>query len=75
MAVGTVPGERVRITQLVDLEWGNTPVQIEKIMQNPAPAKPFAGLTILCASPDFVGKKVSMRPSRILWLLSYFDAG
>ncbi|KAJ3544929.1 hypothetical protein NM688_g5690 [Phlebia brevispora] len=46
-----------RVSQMVDLDWGESPRHLSDIMQNLVAAKPFAGKKILCLSPDFVPRK------------------
>ena len=51
-----------RVSQIVDLDWGNSIHHMSQITTNKVPHKVFAGKTILCLSPQFVlrskGKKV-----------------
>ncbi|KAL0071325.1 hypothetical protein AAF712_001181 [Marasmius tenuissimus] len=42
----------LRTSQLVDMDWGNSPDHIHRIMDNAAPAKLFKGLNILCITED-----------------------
>ncbi|THU89556.1 hypothetical protein K435DRAFT_969074 [Dendrothele bispora CBS 962.96] len=41
-----------RISQSVDVDWGNSPCHLKEIMDNPVPPKLFAGLSILCLGPE-----------------------
>ena len=52
-----------RVSQLVDLDWGNSKQHLTEITANLVPPKVFEGRSILCISPQFVpcrqkGKKV-----------------
>ncbi|TCD63620.1 hypothetical protein EIP91_005171 [Steccherinum ochraceum] len=45
----------VRLSQMVDLDWGNEDRHLERIMENPAPpTKLFAGQNILYVSSDYI---------------------
>ena len=43
-----------RVSQLVDLDWGNSSEHLREITENKVPSKVFAGMRILCVSPDYV---------------------
>ncbi|KAI0336523.1 hypothetical protein GY45DRAFT_1266256 [Cubamyces sp. BRFM 1775] len=43
-----------RVSQLVDLDWGNSIQHLTEITANLVPPKVFAGKSILCVSPQFV---------------------
>lgn len=43
-----------RVSQLVDLDWGNSSEHLREITGNKVPSKVFAGMRILCISPDYV---------------------
>jgi hypothetical protein len=51
-----------RVSQLVDLDWGNSIHHLTDIMSNQVASKLFADQSVLCFSVDFVplpkGKKV-----------------
>ena len=52
-----------RVSQLVDLDWGNSKQHLTEITANLVPPKVFERRSILCISPQFVpcrqkGKKV-----------------
>jgi hypothetical protein len=53
-----------RISQQVDVDWGNSVHQLTDIMDNAVPAKVFSNQSILCVGPDMVpqpkGKRVCM---------------
>ena len=53
----------VRVTQMVDCDWGNCPEHIRDIMDNPVPSRLFADQKILCVSPDFLPVKTTRRVS------------
>jgi hypothetical protein len=44
----------MRVSQLIDWDWGNSLEHVRDIMNNPAPAKPFKDLSVLCLGGDFV---------------------
>lgn len=52
-----------RVSQLVDLDWGNSTEHLSEIMSNPVASKLFEEKSVLCIGVDFVplpkGKKVS----------------
>lgn len=43
-----------RVSQLLDLDWGNSVEHLTEIMSNLVPSKLFANQSILCLSPDFM---------------------
>ncbi|CDO68291.1 hypothetical protein BN946_scf184799.g18 [Trametes cinnabarina] len=43
-----------RVSQLIDLDWGNSVHHLTEITDNPVPHKVFTGKSILCVSPLFV---------------------
>ncbi|KAI0374885.1 hypothetical protein BV20DRAFT_961101 [Pilatotrama ljubarskyi] len=43
-----------RVSQLVDLDWGNSEQHLSEITENLVPAKVFSGKSILCISRQFV---------------------
>ncbi|KDQ60986.1 hypothetical protein JAAARDRAFT_125032 [Jaapia argillacea MUCL 33604] len=43
-----------RVSQMVDLDWGNSFEHVREIMANPVAAKLLSDLSVLCLSPDFV---------------------
>ncbi|KAL4253141.1 hypothetical protein ABKN59_004146 [Abortiporus biennis] len=43
-----------RVSQMVDLDWGNSPAHLGEIGGNKVPSKVFKDQTILCISQDFV---------------------
>ncbi|OCH92215.1 hypothetical protein OBBRIDRAFT_727222 [Obba rivulosa] len=43
-----------RVSQLVDLDWGNSVEHLTEIMSNLVPSKLFADQSILCLSPEFM---------------------
>lgn len=52
-----------RVSQLVDLDWGNSTEHLGEIMKNPVASKLFEQKSVLCIGADFVplpkAKKVS----------------
>ncbi|KAF7969897.1 hypothetical protein HWV62_25631 [Athelia sp. TMB] len=44
----------LRVSQMVDCDWGNSSDQLKDIMDNPVASKIFAPLSVLCVGPDFV---------------------
>lgn len=54
-----------RISQQVDVDWGNSVHQLTDIMDNAVPAKVFSDQSILCVGADMVpqpkGKRVRCR--------------
>ena len=62
---GTSQALKARLSQQVDLDWGNSPHHLTDIMANQIPAKIFSGLSLLCVGSDMVsqvratGKRVS----------------
>ncbi|KAH9854224.1 hypothetical protein C2E23DRAFT_875560 [Lenzites betulinus] len=46
-----------RVSQLVDLDWGNSQQHLKEITGNLAPAKVFSDMDILCVSEDFVPRR------------------
>lgn len=62
LPAGTSESLNARISQTVDLDWGNCKEFIEDIMDNQVPSKLFNGKTVLCLSPSFMplmSKKMS----------------
>ncbi|KAI0636978.1 hypothetical protein C8Q77DRAFT_1269626 [Trametes polyzona] len=54
-----------RVSQLVDLDWGNSPQHLKEITENLVAAKVFSEMNILCVSSSFVpnrrrGKKAQL---------------
>ncbi|KAK7054779.1 hypothetical protein VNI00_003242 [Paramarasmius palmivorus] len=43
---------KLRTSQMVDMDWGNSPEHTKRIMDNPASAKLFAGCSILCVTEE-----------------------
>lgn len=43
-----------RVTQLLDLNWGNSIEYLTEIMSNPVAPKIFAGKSVLCVAPEWV---------------------
>ncbi|KAH9946119.1 uncharacterized protein BXZ73DRAFT_37633, partial [Epithele typhae] len=46
-----------RVSQMVDLQWGNSVHYMSDITKNRVPHKVFNGMAILCISPEFVRSK------------------
>lgn len=46
---------------MVDLDWGNTSLFVDEIMENHVAAKLFADKVVLCISPDYVPGKQTNR--------------
>ncbi|KAI0688628.1 hypothetical protein BC835DRAFT_1284298 [Cytidiella melzeri] len=57
LPTGTSERLHARISQLVDLNWGDCLEHLQHIMDNPVAIKIFANMNILCVSPDFVPEK------------------
>lgn len=60
-----------RISQLIDLDWGNCLEHITNIMTNHVPAKVFKDMSILCLGAEFVSKKVCICFANEFWI--FFD--
>lgn len=69
LPAGTSETLHARISQTIDLDWGNSTEHLEEIMDNQVPSKLFDGKTVLCLSPCFVPpptKKVRPNVSPVL---------
>lgn len=56
-----------RISQLVDLDWGSSPLHLQDIMTNPVSIKVLLKTNILCLGPDLLPpKKVCICPSSLI---------
>ncbi|KZP19516.1 hypothetical protein FIBSPDRAFT_828087 [Athelia psychrophila] len=53
----------VRMTQMVDCEWGSSTAHLKDIMDNQVASKLFAALSILCVGRDFVPAGKTKRAS------------
>lgn len=54
LPAGTSDRLSARISQLVDMDWGECIQHLQNAMESKVPSKVFMDMNILCLSPDFV---------------------
>ena len=50
-----------RVSQYVDLDWGNSPAHLTDIMTYNVPPKVFRGKSLLCLSNDYLPKNNKLK--------------
>ncbi|KAF6765281.1 hypothetical protein DFP72DRAFT_870613 [Ephemerocybe angulata] len=56
---GYSSGLKIRLSQQVDLDWGNSILHLKQIMDNALPIKLFKGATVLCVGKGMMPQRVN----------------
>lgn len=60
-----------RVSQFVDLDWGNSPAHLTDIMSYNVPPKVFRGKSLLCLSVDYLPKTTKTKAVRLSFPLLF----
>lgn len=66
LPAGTSETLNARVSQMVDLDWGNSLEHLEDIAGNQVPFKLFDGKSVLCVSPFFMPLQKSAKVRNVV---------